>query len=103
MLTTTDVFNLLITEIQTHFPGVSLGYEDKEFSDRSELWVHVLDLNQFQAVDEFCKILNSRRVEPSIPVSVFAKTWTGPWPGGLSVQELKNRRDEFRKRLQLQS
>jgi len=94
------VFNALIAEVKARFPDVLFGFEGKLFGDAGELWVYVLrNMDRFKEVDDFCKNLASRRTDPQFPVSILAKTWTGPWPGGQSEEELRKRREEFKRRM----
>jgi hypothetical protein len=91
-LTTDDVYNLVAADIRTRFPEVDLQFEVKTFYDRSELWVYVLDRKRLKEVDEYCRWLAKRPMEPNLPRTILVKTWSGPWPGGESEQTIRERR-----------
>ena len=100
MVTREEDHNALIAEIKAHFSDVRFGFSRKDFGDRQELWVYLLsNIDRFREVDEFCKTLEGDHKESPFPVSIVAKAWTGPWPGGQSEAELRRRREEFMRRL----
>ena len=94
----------MLIEIENHirqsFPNVPMEFATQAFTNHVELWIYVLDLGRYDQVLEECRRLTEEKEleerEPAI--WLLAKTWTGPWPGGESEQEIKRRRDEFRQR-----
>lgn len=86
--------------IGSGFPGARIEYSASVFPSYIEFRVFVLDLDRYQHVKDFCRQLeddeNLGNRAPKIWVMV--RTWTGPWPGGESEQELRSRREEFRLR-----
>ena len=95
--------NMLI-QIEDHisqsFPDVRMEFATQSFANHVELWIYVLDLSRYDQVLDTCRQLTEeKRLEEREPeIWLLAKTWTGPWPGGESEQEIKRRRDEFRQR-----
>ncbi len=81
------------------FASVSLKFAVQSFTRHVELWVYVLDLNEYQRIRDRCyQLTEEMKLEQAEPeVWLMAKTWTGPWPGGESEQEIKRRREEFKR------
>jgi hypothetical protein len=96
-LTVNDVYNLLSGEILTSFPDVPFEFQVKNFHNRSELWVYVLNSSRLKEVEEFCRSLERRPMEPPLPIRIriLVKTWSGPWPGGESEQTIRKRRQAY--------
>jgi hypothetical protein len=94
----------MLTEIESHlrqsFPDVRMEFAIQSFTNHVELWIYVLDLSAYDKVLDVCRWLTKEKeLEEREPeIWLLAKTWTGPWPGGESEQEIKRRRDEFRQR-----
>ena len=92
----------LLTEIEDHlgqsFPDVRMEFATQSFTNHVELWIYVLDLSAYDQVLDVCRQLTEEKgLEEREPeIWLLAKTWTGPWPGGESEQEIKRRREEFR-------
>jgi len=92
----------LLTEIENSitqsFPDVRMEFATQSFANHVELWIYVLDLSKYDRVLDICRNLTEEnRLEEREPeIWLLAKTWTGPWPGGESEQEMKRRREEFR-------
>lgn len=95
--TASDMHNLLMQEIRSRFPDTRIEFTEKLFPERPELWVYVFDKKRFPEIDKFCKTLEARRLEPPVPISILVKTWSGPWPGGESEDEIRKKRDAFRR------
>lgn len=87
-------------QIRQSFPSVRMEFATQSFTNHVELWIYVLDLSQYDQVLDGCrKITAEKRLGEREPeIWLLAKTWTGPWPGGESEQDIKRRRDEFRQR-----
>jgi len=85
--------------LSREFPGVNLKLATQSFVRHVELWVYVLDLDQYSAVRERCKALSEEKhLEERTPeVWIIVKDWAGPWPGGESLQEIERRREEFKR------
>jgi len=92
----------ILTEIEDNisqsFPDVRLEFATQSFANHVELWIYVLDISKHDQVVKACRTLTEeKRLEEREPaIWLLAKTWTGPWPGGESEQEMKRRREEFR-------
>lgn len=92
----------MLTEIEAHlsqsFPDVRMEFATQSFTNHVELWIYVLDLSEYDKVLDVCRQLTEEKgLEEREPgIWLLAKTWTGPWPGGESEHEIKQRRDEFR-------
>ena len=94
----------LLTEIEDHlrqsFPDVRMEFATQSFTNHAELWIYVLDLGKYNQVLDACRRLTEEKglEDRDQAIWLLAKTWTGPWPGGESEQDIKRRRDEFRQR-----
>ena len=99
-LTTKEVVEQYIREIESQFPGVLFEFSTRVFKDHTELWVYVLDLPRHEEVRRYCKKLEGTPFKPSVCPWIFVKTWTGSWPGGDSEEAIKQRRNDFLKRQQ---
>lgn len=95
-----DTLSQIETQLHKEFPSVKMEFATQSFSNHLELWVYVLDINAYEHVQESCRrIAEAEKLEKRDPeVWLMAKTWTGPWPGGEAEQEIKQRREEFRRR-----
>lgn len=87
-------------EIKRSFPELRMEFATQSFTYHVELWIYVLDLSEYERVLGVCRQLTEAKgLEEREPqIWLLAKTWTGPWPGGESEQELKRRRDQFRQK-----
>jgi hypothetical protein len=98
-----------LTEIEDHirqsFPNARIKFATQSFKNHVELWIYVLDLSEYDQVLDVCRRLTEEKgLEDREPeIWLLAKTWTGPWPGGESEQEIKRRREEFRHKYGLTS
>ena len=93
-------------EIKRKHPDTRLEFSVRDFDDLEnfgELWVYVLDLDKYESVERQCQELTKQHEQGTPAVRVFARTWTGPWPGGQSEAELKKRREEFREKIKSRS
>lgn len=94
----------VLTEIESHlrqsFLDVRMEFATQSFTNHVELWIYVLDLSAYDKVLDVCRRLTEEKgLEDREPeIWLLAKTWTGPWPGGESEQEIKQRREEFRRK-----
>lgn len=92
-----------LTEIENllgqAFPNVRMEFATQSFTKHTELWIYVLDLKEYDRVlDECRRLSDEKRLDEREPeIWLLAKTWTGPWPGGESEQEIKRRREEFKR------
>jgi hypothetical protein len=94
-----DALELLEQEIRKAHPRARLEFSDRVFEGHAELWVYVLSPKDFPAIDRQCQSLMKEWETKPYPFWVFAKSWTGPWPGGEGEAVLKQRRKEFLERL----
>ena len=85
-------------DIQQSFPEMRMEFASQSFTYHVELWIYVFDLSRYDQVQEVCRQLTQEKgLEDREPeIWLLPKTWTGPWPGGESEQEIKQRREEFR-------
>lgn len=87
----------LVQAINTRFPGAVVEFSTRTDPGHIELWVYVTDLDRYAKIEEFCRDLETEEEQNTPPIWVFAKAWTGPWPGGESEQEIARRREDFRR------
>lgn len=100
-LTTDDVLNLRIDMIESKFSTLQLEFSKRVYEDHLELWVYVMNFDKYDEVKKFCdEEVEQLQVEPQIPIWIITQTWTGPWPGGESEQEITKRRQTFKERLE---
>lgn len=87
-------------EIKRSFPNLRMEFATQSFTNHVELWIYVFDLSEYEQVLGACRQLTEEKgLEEREPgIWLLAKTWTGPWPGGESEQEIKQRREEFRQK-----
>ena len=99
----------MLTEIEDYirqsFTNVRMEFATQSFTNHVELWIYVLDLSEYDQVLDVCRRLTEEKgLEEREPgIWLLAKAWTGPWPGGDSEQEIKQRREEFRQKYGLTS
>lgn len=101
MQTSTDD---MLTEIETRllgdFPNVKMEFATQSFTKHVELWIYVLTSGEHERVQDACRRLTKEMAleqrEPEI--WLLSKAWTGPWPGGGSLQEIVRRREEFKRK-----
>ena len=98
--TTDSRVEKLIQAINDKFPNAVVEFSARDLSSHVELWVYVTQLSQYQQIENYCHELEQDQTTQP-PIWVFTKTWTGPWPGGESEQEIKRRRDDFVRRHKL--
>ena len=86
--------------IRDAFPAGCLEIARRDFPRHIEVWVYVLDLNSYVRVKtESERIVREEHLDEADPeIWLLVKSWTGPWPGGESEEELRRRREEFRKK-----
>lgn len=94
-----EALEQLEQEVRKQHSGAKLEFSSRVFQDHAELWVYVLSSGDYDVVDKQCHELMRDGEKKPYPVWVFAKTWTGPWPGGESEAVLKQRRKEFLERV----
>ena len=82
-------------EIRQKYAGVNFEFSNRVFKGHAELLVYVLTLDQFEAVKKECQLMAEKSENLPFPIWIFAKTWTGPWPGGEGLAKIKQRRQEF--------
>ena len=97
-LTVDDAFDLFIAEIRARFPDTPIEFTGKRFPDHPELWAYVLDKKALGQVKAFCRGLEQRPTDPPLSVAIRVKPWSGPWPGGESIEAITQKRLEFLKR-----
>lgn len=97
-MSTEDVLTQIENRLRQDFPNVKMEFATQSFTQHVELWIYVLDLSEYDRVLDMCRLLsNEKGLEEREPeIWLLAKTWTGPWPGGESEQEIKRRREEFK-------
>ena len=97
---TEDMLAQIESDLRAEFPDVRLEFASQSFTKTVELWVYVLNLNEYERVRGACRrISDEQKLEQHEPeIWLMAKTWTGPWPGGESEQEIKRRREDFVRR-----
>ena|ERR1700722_14558043 len=91
----------LQTKLREAFPKVMLEFAVQIFANHVELLVYVLDMKQYESVRARCNVLSKELEEKgSEPeIWILARTWTGPWPGGESEQELRDKlREDFKRK-----
>jgi hypothetical protein len=90
----------LETILQGEFPNVPMEFTVQEFTNHAELWIYVLNLDAYERVRERCRqISEQEKLDKQDPeIWLLVKSWTGPWPGGQSEQDLRTRRDAFRRK-----
>ncbi len=109
MSTVKDATDTVLEELEVtlrqEFSGVNLKIAIQSFARHVELWVYVLDADYYAPVQERCRELTEEKhLEDREPeIWIVTRAWTGPWPGGLTEQELTRRRDEFRQKYGLKS
>jgi hypothetical protein len=91
----------LSDEIKTHFADVPIEFANQFFDEHVELWVYVLTPSRYDEIKDWCRDFAQRQglddQQPAIWIVVG--TWTGPWRGGETDQELRRAaRDAFRQR-----
>ena len=98
--TSDDLLARVEQELRGAFPGVRLEFVPQTFPKHVELWIHVLDATAYDEVAERCKQISAQMgLEDQVPeIWLVARMWTVPWPGGESEEELRHRRDDFRRR-----
>ncbi len=89
---------VLIQTIRSRFPDAVVEFSTRDFSGHTELWVYITNIGEYSRIEEFCRSLEQQEEGREPPIWIFAKAWTGPWPGGESEQEIKRRRDEFKRK-----
>ena len=96
-----EVLQQLIDTIRSAYKGVPLEFSPRVFERHAELWVYGIDMDEkkYQDVDRRCQELTLQHEQDDVPVWVFAKAWSGPWPGGESESELKRKRRELLDRI----
>lgn len=96
---TEDTLARIERSLHDEFPNIRLEFSSQYFSNHVEMWVYVLDLKEYERVRDRCRQFSEQeRLDQHEPeVWLMAKTWTGSWPGGESEQEIKQRREEFRR------
>ncbi len=93
----------VLTEIETRlceeFPNVKLEFATQSFTNHVELWIYVLTSGEHERVQDACRRLTKEiALEEREPeIWLLPKAWTGPWPGGESLQEIERRREEFKR------
>jgi hypothetical protein len=98
-----EKIDALKERIRKGHPKAQIEFSRQVFNGHAELWVYVLSQDDYPGVEAQCQKLAKECEALTPPIWIFAKTWTGPWPGGESESEIRKRREEFRKRLQAQS
>ncbi len=88
--------------IRREFPDVLMEFSSRAFSTHAEIWVYVMSLEKYDDVQGFCKNLIPEAESYDLPIWIFTKTWTGPWPGGESEDQIRRRRNEFLRQHHLQ-
>ncbi len=99
-ISTDDMLTEIETRLHEEFPNVKMEIATQSFTKHIELWIYVLTAGEYENVRDACRRLTKELAledrEPEI--WIVARAWTGPWPGGLTEQELTRRRDEFRQK-----
>lgn len=103
MYPTTDATDTAIDGIeaglQREFPQAGLKLATQSFARHVELWVYVLNVEQYERVLERCRELTAEKhLEDRNPeIWLVVRPWPGPWPGGESLHEIERRREEFKR------
>src|SRR5258707_9317706 len=95
---TEHVIEQIENVLHDEFPGVEMEFTILEFRNHVELWVYVLNLEAYDRVLHRCRqVAVEQDLDGQTPaIWLLAKTWTGPWEGGQTEQELRSRRAEFK-------
>lgn len=98
-MSTEDLLTQIENCLRQDFPNVKMEFATQSFTQHVELWIYVLDLSEYDRVLNTCRLLSDEKgLEEREPeIWLLAKTWTGPWPGGEPEQEIKQRREEFKR------
>jgi hypothetical protein len=94
-----DTFEALRELFRTEYPDAKLKFSSRVYDGHAEFLVYVLSKDKYDAIHGHCKALARKYEEQPYPIWVFARNWTGPWPGGRSARQLKKERDEFLRQL----
>jgi len=86
--------------LRAGFPAVRMEFARQTFPNHVELWVYVLDLQHFDEVRAWCEELTRvEQLDQRAPeIWLMARAWKAPRPAAELEQELRQRRDEFRRR-----
>ena len=101
--TVDDRLDELKENIKRRFPETRMEFSTRQFDLHAELWIYVLQIDQFDAVKAYAKELGRVPANEDFPIWVFAKTWSGPWPGGETEEMLKRRRQEFLRNIKMEN
>lgn len=99
MQTSRDTLTRIEDDLRAEFPNTKMEFATQSFTEHAELWVYVLTMGDYDHIRDACRRLTKELAleqrEPEI--WLLAKAWTGPWPGGESEQEIRRRREAFKK------
>lgn len=95
-LTAEEGFDFLAGEIKARFMDTQLGFFGRLYPQKPELKVYVGDHSKLGEVQAFCRELEQRRIEPSLPIAIIVEP--GPLPDGETLEQIFQKRDEFLKR-----
>jgi len=90
-------------KMRDEYQDALVDVSTRRFDDHAELWVYVRTLDQYETINARCQEVTKEHEGRDLPIWVFAKTWTGPWPGGESEQDIRKRREEFKQRVRSRS
>ena len=90
-------------EMRDEYRDALVDVSTRRFDDHAELWVYVGALDRYERINARCQEVTKEYEARDLPIWVFAKTWTGPWPGGDSEQDIRRRRKEFMQRVRSRS
>lgn len=99
-LSSDETFESVERRIQENFSNVPIEFSRRNFPEHLELVVYVLDAEHFDAIRRKCyELVDEMHLDDNDPeLWVMAREWTGPWPGGQSVEELQAKREDFMRR-----
>lgn len=104
-LSVEDIQRQIQEKLKGEYANVRLEFASQSFSNHHELWVYVLDKEQFENIATVCRKIsesqNLDRLDPELWLIV--RPWEGPWPGGETEEEIKKRRDDFIQRHKLKT
>ncbi|MCX7049184.1 MAG: hypothetical protein NTX50_27325 [Candidatus Sumerlaeota bacterium] len=96
-----DILDELVQKTKAEFSEVPMEFSSRLYAEHAELWIYILQLDEkiLDKIKKYAKAEEQSLAKDDLPVWIFVKTWTGPWPGGESEAELKEKREKFLQKL----